>query len=112
MTTQTSISSDQTITEPKILREGEAVAFKIIVPGVNSTLASPTMTFYKQNSGADVSSTYFTGSMSVFGLDTIITKTTQNLKKGDWTMSVFAVVDGQTQCVSTTHIIVKRANES
>ena len=65
---------------------------------------------YRQNSGADVSSTYFTGSMSVSG-STIVTKTTQNLKAGDWIVNISATVDGMTYVVYRFPLVVKRANQ-
>ena len=113
MSMKLNVTKDDTLSELVILREGDQVAFQIDISGVSSTLESPTMAFYKQNSARDVSSTYFTGSMSIptGSIDTIITKTTQNLKKGDWTLSVNATVDGQVQNVCTVPVVVKRRNE-
>jgi hypothetical protein len=113
MSVKTSIALDSTLADPQILREGDAVAFQINVAGVVSTLASPTMAFYRQNTGADVSSTYFTGTITVptGSIDTIITKTTQALKAGEWVLSISATVDGQVMNVVTIPIIVKRANQ-
>ena len=107
------VTEDDTLAPPQILREGDAIAFQIDVAGVVSTLATPTMTFYRQNTGADVSSTYFTGTITVptGSIDTIITKTTQNLKAGDWVLSVSATVDGQVMNVATIPVIVKRKNQ-
>jgi hypothetical protein len=111
MTSKVSVTSDETTTEPVVLREGDGIAFVIYISGIVSTLANPTMAFYKQNTGTDQSATYFTGSMSVNGLDTIITKVTQNLKAGNWVMSIGATVDGLVQNVATVPVIIKRQNE-
>lgn len=113
MSDKTMVTQDDTLTPPQILREGDQVAFQIDVAGVVSTLATPTMAFYKQNTGSDVSSTYFTGSITVptGSISTIITKTTQNLKAGEWVLSVGATVDGQVMNVATIPVIVKRANQ-
>ena len=105
------VTEDTTLAPPQILREGDAIAFQINVSGIVSSLASPTMTFYQKNTGSDLASTYLAGSMSVSGIDTIITKTTQNLKAGEWVMSISATVDGQVQNVVTIPIIVKRRNQ-
>ena len=111
MSQKTMVTEDSTLAQPRILREGDGVAFEIHVAGVVSTLTSPTMTFYQKNTGADKSSTYFTGSITATSIDTIITKTTQNLKAGEWVLSVSATVDGQVQNVITIPIIVKRQNQ-
>ena len=111
MSVKTSTTEDTTMAPPQILREGDAVAFQIDISGVVSTLASPTMTFWKDGGNSDKSSTYFTGSMTVSGIDTIITKTTQNLKAGSYVMSISATVDGQVQNVTTVPVIVKRQGQ-
>jgi len=111
MTTKSMITKDETSAEPVFLREGDAIAFVIPVSGVVTGISSPTMAFYKENQQTDVSSTYFTSTMSVSGVDTIITKTTQNLKAGVWIMSISATVDGQVQNVVTVPVIIKRKSE-
>lgn len=111
MSDRQSVVKDQTLQDVEILREGDQIAFVIYITGVVSTLVSPTMTFYKQGSNTDLSGTYFTGSMSVSGLDTIVTKTTQNLKSGDWVMSISATVDGLIQNIATVPIHVKRKSD-
>lgn len=111
MSQKTMVTEDATLALPRILREGDQVAFQINVAGVGSTLASPTMTFYQKNTGADKSSTYFSGSITAPSSDTIVTKTTQNLKAGEWVLSISATVDGQVQNVITIPIIVKRLNQ-
>lgn len=108
--TKYTISRDDALGEPVILIEGAAVSFTIEVPDVSTSVTSPTLTMYRQNSGADVSSTYFTGSMTVSGTS-IVTKTTQNLKAGDWIVNISATVDGQTYVVYRFPLIVKRANQ-
>ena len=108
--TKYTVSSDDALGEPVILIEGAQVAWSIYVPDVSTSITSPTLTMYRQNSGADVSSTYFTGSMSVSG-STIVTKTTQNLKAGDWIVNISATVDGMTYVVYRFPLIVKRANQ-
>lgn len=108
--TKYTVSRDDALGEPVILIEGAAVSFSIEVPDVSTSITSPTLTMYRQNSGADVSSTYFTGSMSVSGT-TIVTKTTQNLKAGDWIVNISATVDGMTYVVYRFPLIVKRANQ-
>ena len=69
------------------------------------------MTMYKEGSTSDLSGTYLTGSMSVAGVDTIITKKTQNLKAGNYIISVNATVDGQVMNVVTIPFVVKRRSE-
>lgn len=111
MSQRTSIVNDETSSEPVFAREGDEVAYKIVVSGVVTGISSPTMTFYKEGANTDLSSTYFTGSMSVSGVNTIITKSTTGLKAGNWVMSIFGTVDGQVQCVATIPLIVKRKSE-
>jgi len=108
--TKYTVSMDDALGEPVILHEGDAVAWSISVPDVSVSVTSPVLTMYRQNSGNDVSSTYFTGSMSVSGT-TIVTKTTQNLKAGDWIVNVSATVDGITYVVYRFPLIVKRKNQ-
>jgi len=108
--TKYTVSLDDALGPPVILHEGDAVAWSINVPDVSVGVTDATLTMYRQNSGADVSSTYFTGSMSVSGT-TIVTKTTQNLKAGDWIVNISAAVDGQTYTVYRFPLIVKRANQ-
>jgi hypothetical protein len=109
--TKYTVSLDDALGPPVILHEGDAVAWSINVPDVSVGVSSATLTMYRQNSGADVSSTYFTGEMSVSGLSTIVTKTTQNLKAGDWIVNVSATVDGLTYVVYRFPLIVKRKNQ-
>lgn len=111
MSTKTSVVKDETRTEPIVLFENDQVAFQINISGVVSSLASPTQTFYKQNTTTDTSSTYFTGSMTASGTTVILTKTTQNLKAGEWILSVSATVDGQVQNVARIPIIIKRQGD-
>lgn len=104
--------SDQTLAqEPIYVREGDVAPFAIPISGA-STVTTPTMYFYKEGSTTDVSSTYFAASpaMSVSGT-VIITKTPQNLKKGDWVLSIWAIVDGYNQNVVTYPFKVKRKSE-
>jgi hypothetical protein len=110
MSNKTSVTLDPALGQVVILFEGDAVAWTITVPSVVTSITSPTMTMYRQNSGSDVSSTYFTGSLTVSGFD-ITTKTTQNLKAGDWIVNVNATVDGITYCVYRFPLIVKRLNQ-
>src|SRR5688572_7204528 len=100
MTTRTQVTKDETAGDVVIAREGDAVPYTIPVSGVVSTLTSPTMKFFKEGSTNDVSSTYWTGSMSVSNFS-ITTKTTQNLKAGTYILSVNATVDGVSQNVLT-----------
>lgn len=111
MTQKTSISNDATSLPRVYLREGDAIAFTIPVSGVVTSITSPTMTFYQDGQQTDKSATYFTGSMSVSGVNTIITKTTQNLKAGLWVLSISGTVDGLVQNVCTIPITVKRKSE-
>ena len=111
MTKKTSISNDPTAAEPEFLREGDGVAFVIPVSGVVTGITSPTMTFYKEGSTTDLVSTYFTGSLTVSGVNTVTTSTTQNLKAGNWILSVNGTVDGLVQNIVTIPIIIKRRSE-
>jgi hypothetical protein len=111
MTDKTSITDDPTSTDPVFLRESDAVAFVIPVSGVVTSITSPTATYYQEGQQTDKASTYWTGSMSISGVDTIITKTTQALKAGNWILSVSATVDGVVQNVCTIPIIIKRRSE-
>jgi len=108
MSVKTSVTSDTALGPPVILTESGAVTFQINVPGSNAP-SSPTMTMYKKNSGSDISATYFTGSMSVSG-QAIITKTTQNLKAGEYIVNIDATVGGNTNTVYRFPLIVKRKN--
>lgn len=110
MTQKNSFVADQTLAqEPVYAREGDVVPYAIPISGA-STVTTPTMFFYKEGSTTDVSSTYFTGSMSVSGT-VIITKTPTGLKKGDWVLSIWAIVDGYNQNVVTYPFKVKRKSE-
>lgn len=111
MTQKSVISKDETSGDPIYVREGDEVGFVIPVSGVVTGITSPTMTFYKENATTDLSSTYFTGSMSVSGVNTIITKVTTGLKAGSYVLSINATVDGQTMNVATYPFIVKRRSE-
>ena len=101
MTQKTSITNDPTSAEPVFAREGDQVAYNIPVAGVVTGITSPTMEFYKDGGNTDLSSTYWTGSMSVSGVNSVITKTTQNLKAGNWIISISGTVDGQVQNIAT-----------
>lgn len=111
MTQKSNIVNDTTSCEPQMCREGDAVAFKIVVAGVTTGITSPTNKFFKEGSNTDLSSTYLTGSATVSGVDTIITKTTTSIKSGNWILSVGGTVDGLVQNVATIPIIVKRESE-
>lgn len=111
MTQRTAITKDQTSVDPEFCREGDEIAFEVVVSGVVTGITSPTMTMYKEGSTSDLSATYLTGAMSVSGTDTIITKTTTGLKVGSYILSIFATVDGQVQNVATIPLIVKRRSE-
>jgi len=114
MSQKTSITKDETSCEPVFAREGDEVSYKIPVEGVVSAItddATLTMAMYKEGSATDVSSTYFTGSMSVSGVDTILTKQTQNLKAGEYVISIKATIDGQLQVCQSIPYIVKRRSE-
>ena len=111
MTQKSSIVNDSTSVEPVFAREGDQVAQVITGADVVTGITSPTMTFYKEGGNSDLSSTYFIGSMSVTGVNNVITKTTQNLKAGNWIISVFGTVDGQVQNICTIPFVVKRKGE-
>jgi hypothetical protein len=111
MSNKTQVTKDRTSCEPEFAREIDAVAFKIVVSGVVTGITSPTMTFCKEGSETDLSSTYLTGSMSVSGVNTIITKTTTGLKAGRYVVGINGTVDGQVQNVATIPFIVKRKSE-
>lgn len=110
MTQKTSISKDPTSTEPIYAREGDEVAFAVVVDGVVTSIESPTMTMYKEGASTDLSSTYLTGSMAVSGF-TIITKSTTGLKAGNYILSINATIDGQVMNAATIPFIVKRRSE-
>ncbi len=110
MATKTQTTKDETAGDLVIAREDDAVAYVVPVKGVVSTLTSPTMKFYKEGSTNDLSSTYWGGSMSVSGFS-IITKATQNLKAGDYILSINATADGQSQNVLTVKFKIKRRSE-
>jgi len=91
--------------------EGDEDTITLKLTGVTSSLASPTMAFYKRGQTTDVSSTYFTGSMTVSGLDTVVSKTTTGLKAGEWTLNWSATVDGVTKTIGTTHVTIRRKSD-
>lgn len=111
MTSKSSIANDETSHEPVYAREGDQVAYVVTVSGVVTGIASPTMTFYKEGGNTDLAATYLTGSMSVSGTNSVVTKTTQNLKAGNWVISIFGTVDGQIQNIVTIPYIVKRKSD-
>jgi len=112
MSTKTLVTRDASLTEPQIWIEGDQIALQIPIPHVVTGITgTPTMKFFKANTTTDLSSTYFTGSMSVIGTNTIQCKTSQNLKAGSYVLSVTAVVDGQTYVTARVPIIVKREGD-
>lgn len=111
MTQKQSIINDTTSVDPQICREGDAIAFEISVSGVTTGITSPTNKFFKEGSSTDLSSTYLSGSTTVSGVDTIVTKATTALKAGNWILSVGGTVDGLVQNVATIPITVKRESE-
>ena len=67
-----------------------------------------TLTMFVYKNGADATSTFTTGTMSVSG-DTITTKTFTGLIGGDQLhVTVFATVDGVFDCVAEFPLIVRR----
>ncbi len=112
MATRTSVTDDEVTGNRVILREGDEVVFQIPVSGVTSGITgTPTMKFMKPNTGTDLSSTYLTGSMSIIGTYTIQTKQTQNLKAGEWIISVKATIDGLTYTCKVIPLLVKREGD-
>ncbi len=111
MTQKSSIVNDTTSVEPQVCREGDEIAFKIKVAGVTTGITSPTNFLYKDGQTTDLSSTYLSGSTTISGVDTIVTKTTQNLKAGYYILSVGGTVDGLVQNVATIPLTVKRKSE-
>jgi len=111
MTVKTSVVDDEIASSLVILREGDEVAFEIPVSGVTSGITgTPTIKWMKPNTNVDLSSTYLTGSMSVSGF-VIQTKQTQNLKAGEWVVSVKATIDGQTYTCKVIRVLVKREGD-
>jgi len=112
MTVKTSVVDDEIASSLVILREGDEVAFEIPVSGVTSGITgTPTIKWMKPNTNVDLSSTYLTGSMSVSGTNVIQTKQTQNLKAGEWVVSVKATIDGQTYTCKVIRVLVKREGD-
>lgn len=114
MTSKSSIVNDETSVEPKVAREGEGIAYSIPVSGVVTGItndATLVMYFYKKGGNTDLASTYWTGSMTVSGVNTVVTKTTTGLKAGEWVISIFGTVDGQVQNIATIPFIVKRKGD-
>jgi len=115
MSSKLHVVEDSSLAGAVVIREGDDVQIPVIVTGVVSSLASPTQKFYKRNGTTDLNSTYFTGSPSVptGSLDTILSATTigSALKKGTYTLSVNATVDGVQQNVATISVIIKRRSE-
>jgi len=66
------------------------------------------MTFVRQNGQSDLTSTYFTGSMSISG-KVVKTKTTTGLKAGMYYLTVNATVNGNKRVVASVwvHVIKK-----
>ena len=112
MSQKTKVVKDETITDVSILREGDEVAFSVQVVGATTINddATLTMTMYKVGTNTDVSSTFFTGTMTATN-DTATTKTTTSLKAGEYTVSLKGTVDGQLYVFATIPIIVKRRGE-
>ena len=100
------------VTQPIILYEDDERSIRVNIRGVVSTLTSPTQKFFKRDQTTDISSTYFSGSMTASGTTIIVSKTTTSLIRGEYTLSVAATVDGQIQVVAQIPIIVKRRGEA
>lgn len=109
------IADDATSCDVQYFRETETTPIKLVTSGF-TTVTDPVQYFYKDGSQNDVSSTFFTGSMSVSGTD-IISKTPLNtpaantMKAGRYILSIFATCDGVYQCVGTIPWVVKRRGE-
>lgn len=90
--------------EPIICHENDQLQFEINVLG---NVSNPEMKFFKRGSNIDLKNTYWSGSMSCYG-DTILTPYTDNLKSGEWVLSVSADVGNGRQVVLTQPFVVLR----
>ena len=107
--TKSSISNDETSSNRIYLREGDAIALSIPVSGVVTGISSVTLSFYKDGGTTDLATTYWTtAACTVTGINTVVTGVTQNLKSGDWIISVNGTVDSLVQNIVTIPATIKR----
>lgn len=111
MSNKVSVTDDPTYKRVEPITEGDEIAWVVPVGGVVTGISSPTMKMFKRGSTTDLSSTYFTGSMSVSGTDTVVTKTTSNIKAGDYVIPLKATIDGQTYTFAKLLVLVKREGD-
>lgn len=115
MTQKSSISDDETSVSRRYLREGDQRGYTLPVSDVSSGISSVTLAFYKQGSTTNTEAsgaTYWTTTAcTVTGINTIVTGLTQNLKAGDWVLSINGTVDGIVGNIATIPITVKRRGD-
>jgi hypothetical protein len=104
------IADDATSCDVQYFRETETTPIKLVTSGF-TTVTDPVQYFYKDGSQTDISSSSFSGSLSVSGTD-IISKTPLNtIKAGRYVLSIFATMDGVYQCAGTIPWVIKRRGE-
>jgi len=112
MTQKTSISNDETSANAKYAREGDGVGYSFPVSGVQNGITSVTLAMYAEGGTTDLVSTYWsTANCTVTGINTIVTGSTQNLKRGNYILSIKGTLDGLVQTIVTVPFIVKRRGE-
>jgi hypothetical protein len=113
MTQKSSIAADQTLSELFILREGDQVGFSVPVSGASS-ISSVTLAFYKKGQSTNTEASgavYWTTTACTVTGNTVVTGTTQNLKAGEWILSINGTVDGLIMNIITIPINIKRRSE-
>ncbi len=116
MTQKSMIADDETSGKPIYVREGDKKAWSIPVAGVVTGItndATLVQYFYKEGAQNDtLSATYWTGSMSVSGVNTVITKRLTGVQKaGNYILSIFGTLDGEEQNIVTIPFIIKRKSD-
>ena len=112
MTQKSRISNDETSSSTFYMRESDRRGLSIPVSGVVTGISDVTIEFYKEGGTTDVASTYWsTSACTVTGINTIVTGTPQNLKAGNWILSINGTLDGLVQNIATIPITIKRKGE-
>lgn len=115
MTQKSSINNDPTSSDTLYLREGDQIGISIPVSGVVTGISSVTLAMYSEggtnNTEASGATYWSTTACSVTGINTVVTGVTQNLKRGNWIVSINGTVDGLVQNIVTIPVVVKRRGE-
>jgi len=108
------VSNNTLLANERVIQlvEGEATPLWFRVQDDNATITDGGnlgMTFVRRNGQSDLTSTYFTGSMSISG-QTVKTKQTTGLKAGWYYLTVMATINGNKDVLAAVWVHVIKKN--